>query len=111
MMAVTADARRRPGISLRDSLAMNTGLVLRFLVDTESRIVPFHECGIAVALSTKRCNRCRLRLSDKVLFRIHGELLVGLGRVATVTIHTRKPAASMNITLYCLHGGGKFWIL
>ena len=53
VMTVAANAGGRFGVALRDPLAMNTGLVLGFLVDAKSRIVFLHECGIAVALSAK----------------------------------------------------------
>ena len=53
VMTVAANAGRRLGIAFRDPLAVNTGLVLGFLVDAKRRIEFLHECRIAVALPTK----------------------------------------------------------
>src|SRR6516164_8438973 len=82
---VTTDAGCDPGFALLlQQLAVDTGVVLFFLVHPQRRIESFHEVGVAVAFAAVSRDVERLWLAEITFARILGTLFRVRIRIAAV---------------------------
>src|SRR5262245_51917898 len=107
MVSVATDAGCPLLVSLSQSLAMDAGSVLGFLIHMESWIESLHERGIAVTLAAKRGHCSGLWFSNVACSTVHCPLLVGFGGIASMTVRTRDPSIAMHVVFRFVHGSGK----